>query len=126
MSARDRARATAAVRELGAEVPVVPIGELEPLADLVVECAPAPLLAEIAAPFLRAGKEVVVLSVGALLEQGLATKAAKRLIDDGLTMELETGLTVEQQVLSQLFAGQDAKEGINAFIDKRDPSWEDR
>jgi len=68
VSARDRSRAGATLRELGVDVPIVTIAELEPLADLVVECAPASLLAEIAEPFLRAGKEVVVLSVGALLE----------------------------------------------------------
>jgi aspartate dehydrogenase len=68
VSAGDRARAGATLRELGVDVPVVPIAELEPLADLVVECAPASLLADVAEPFLRAGKEVVVLSVGALLD----------------------------------------------------------
>ena len=62
------ARAEATLRELGADVPVKPIAELEPLADLVVECAPAHLLPAIAEPFLRAGKEVVVLSAGAMLE----------------------------------------------------------
>ena len=46
---------------------MVTIGELEPLADIVVECAPAKLLPGIAEPFLRAGKTVIVLSAGALL-----------------------------------------------------------
>jgi aspartate dehydrogenase len=68
VAARDRGKAEATVHELGIDVPVVPIDELEPLADLVIECAPAKLLREIAEPFLRAGKEVVVLSAGALLE----------------------------------------------------------
>ena len=54
--------------ELGVDVPVTSIDELEPLADLVIECAPAHLLPQIAEPFLRAGKEVVVLSAGALLD----------------------------------------------------------
>ena len=40
---------------------------LEPLCDAVVECAPSQLLSSIAAPVLRAGKKLVVLSVGALL-----------------------------------------------------------
>ena len=35
--------------------------------DIVVECAPAKLLPDIAGPFLRAGKTVIVLSVGAIL-----------------------------------------------------------
>jgi aspartate dehydrogenase len=69
VAARDRAKAAATLRELGVDVPVTSIDELEPLADVVVECAPARLLPAIAEPFLRAGKEVVVLSAGALLER---------------------------------------------------------
>ena len=77
VAARDRDRAAATLREVGVEVPVVTIEELEPLADIVIECAPAALLAAIAEPVLRAGKEVVVLSVGALLGQpGLVELAA--------------------------------------------------
>jgi aspartate dehydrogenase len=68
VASRERAKAEATLRELGVNVPVTSIDELEPLADLVIECAPAHLVREIAEPFLRAGKEVVVLSAGALLE----------------------------------------------------------
>ncbi len=38
-------------------------------ADIIVECAPAALLPAIAEPALRAGRTLVVLSCGALLEQ---------------------------------------------------------
>ena len=44
------------------------IAGLEPLCDIVVECAPSVLLPEIARPMLAAGKRVMVLSVGALLQ----------------------------------------------------------
>lgn len=70
VSARDRERARARLQALGAStdaVAVVDLHELEPLADVVIECAPAPLLRTIAEPVLRAGKEVIVLSAGALL-----------------------------------------------------------
>jgi aspartate dehydrogenase len=67
VSANDRDRAAKRLAHLGRPVPVVGLGELEPSADIVVECAPAKLLAEIAEPFLRAGKVVIVLSAGALL-----------------------------------------------------------
>ncbi len=67
VSARDLEAARARLGSLATPVPVVSIAELEPLADLVVECAPAALLPQIAEPFLRAGKTVVVLSSGALL-----------------------------------------------------------
>ena len=67
VSAGDRRRAAARLTGLGLGVPVVPLEALEPLADLVVECAPAALLPSVATPFLRAGKTVVVLSASALL-----------------------------------------------------------
>lgn len=66
-SAHDRPRARERLSKIGADVPVVPIDELEAHADLVVECAPAELLPAIARPFLAKGKPVVVLSAGALL-----------------------------------------------------------
>ena len=44
------------------------IAGLEAQCDVVVECAPSALLAEIARPVLGAGKKVLVLSVGALLQ----------------------------------------------------------
>ena len=67
VSANDRAKAAKRLAHLTRPVPVVSLGELEPSADIVVECAPAKVLAEIAEPFLRAGKVVIVLSAGALL-----------------------------------------------------------
>jgi len=67
VSANDRAKAAKRLAHLARPVPVVSLGELEPSADIVVECAPANVLAEIAEPFLRAGKVVIVLSAGALL-----------------------------------------------------------
>jgi aspartate dehydrogenase len=67
VSANDRRKAAERLAHLARPVPVVGLAELEPLADIVVECAPAKVLAEIAEPFLRAGKVVIVLSAGALL-----------------------------------------------------------
>jgi aspartate dehydrogenase len=67
VSANDRGKAAARLSHLARPPPVVPIDALEPLADLVIECAPASLLPAIAEPFLRAGKSVLVLSVGAIL-----------------------------------------------------------
>ena len=41
VSANDRAKAVERLSHLVPQVPVVPLAELEPLADIVVECAPA-------------------------------------------------------------------------------------
>ena len=69
VAARDREKARAALAAMnGAAVPVVSLGEIAALADLVLECAPAALMDQIAPPVLRAGKKLMVLSVGALLQ----------------------------------------------------------
>jgi aspartate dehydrogenase len=67
VSARDKPAAAGRLAHLKKKVPVLDIEQLEPLADIVVECAPSALLPAIAEPFLRNGKKVVVLSAGALL-----------------------------------------------------------
>jgi aspartate dehydrogenase len=43
------------------------MNQLEPMADIVVECAPAAILGDVIGPFLRARKKAIVLSVGAIL-----------------------------------------------------------
>jgi aspartate dehydrogenase len=77
-SANDKVKATERLSHLAGRVPVVAIDELEPLADLVIECAPARLLADIIGPFLRAGKSAMVLSCGALLEHTELVDAARQ------------------------------------------------
>jgi len=77
IGARDRERVAADLRALGIAARIDAIDALEPYADLVVEAAPAALLPTIAEPFLRAGKEVVVLSAGALLDNPHLVELAK-------------------------------------------------
>jgi aspartate dehydrogenase len=67
VSAKNHDKAGAFVKTLAHTVPVLTIDQLEPVADVVVECAPAALLSDIVTPFLKAGKQAIVLSVGALL-----------------------------------------------------------
>jgi hypothetical protein len=49
-------------------VPVVPLTRLSEGTDIVVECAPAAVLRELAEPALERGRTVMVLSGGALLD----------------------------------------------------------
>jgi len=78
VSANDRGKALERVSHLHGPVPVVALEKLEPLADIVVECAPAKLLPAVAEPFLRAGKTVIVLSCGALLANEHLVSLARR------------------------------------------------
>ncbi len=68
VSARDVEHAERAMAGFARKVPVVPLARLADAADIIVECAPAALLRDIAEPALRAGRTLVVLSCGALLD----------------------------------------------------------
>ena len=54
----------------------------------------------------------------------VALAEGKRVVEDGLETSLSAGLTFEQRVLGALYATQDGKEGIAAFVEKRDPQFE--
>ncbi|AET66889.1 enoyl-CoA hydratase/carnithine racemase [Desulfosporosinus orientis DSM 765] len=53
----------------------------------------------------------------------VALQLAKSCINEGLQMELEMGLQYEHKCFSLLFATEDQKEGITAFIEKRKPNF---
>lgn len=56
----------------------------------------------------------------------LAYAAAKRALAAALGTELARGLEVEREAFVPLFASHDQKEGMRAFLDKRDPEFEGR
>jgi aspartate dehydrogenase len=68
VAARNAARAKEAMAGFRRKVAVVPLAHLSEHADIVVECAPAAVLRELAEPALAVGRIVIVLSCGALLD----------------------------------------------------------
>lgn len=56
----------------------------------------------------------------------VALREGKRVIDAGLQGPLATGLSLEQRTLSTLFCTEDAREGIAAFLSKREPVFHGR
>jgi enoyl-CoA hydratase/carnithine racemase len=50
----------------------------------------------------------------------LAAREMKRLIRQGMDAALETGLSLEQEVLFRLYHSEDSAEGIRAFVEKRE------
>ena len=78
VSANELAKAAQRLSHLDRPPPVMALAELEPLADIVVECAPSKLLPAIAEPFLAAGKTVIVLSAGAILSHEHLIGLARR------------------------------------------------
>jgi enoyl-CoA hydratase len=56
----------------------------------------------------------------------LAVRAAKKMINRAYDLMLTEGLHEERQEFYNLFATQDQKEGMNAFVEKRKPGWKGR
>ena len=56
----------------------------------------------------------------------LAVRAAKEAVNRAYELSLDAGLEFERRNFFMLFASDDQKEGMRAFIDKRKPAWKGR
>jgi len=107
VSARDTARAERAMAGFAHPAPVLPLARLSDVADIVVECAPAALLRDIAEPALAAGRTVVVLSCGALLDNFDLVELARRqggriLVPSGALLGLDAVQAAAQGEISRV------------------------
>jgi enoyl-CoA hydratase len=65
--------------------------------------------------------------VAAIAKNGpLAVAAARRVVHQGLDVDLETGLALEATAFGVLCGTADTKEGLNAFVEKRKPEYKGR
>lgn len=92
---------------LPGDIAVVPVDELPLHADLVIECAPAAALPSIARPALRAGRTLVVLSCGALLQNEdlveLAAESGGRiLVPTGALLGLDAVLAAAEGTIASV------------------------
>jgi len=78
ISARDTVRAEAAIAGFANPAPVLPLDRLWEEADIVVECAPAAHLRDLAEPALAHGRTLITLSCGALLDNFDLVELARR------------------------------------------------
>lgn len=101
VSARRTGPAQAFLDARGIDARVMDIGGLAEQADIILECAPATLYRQIAEPVVAAGKILVTLSVGALLdswdlvEQARAT-GGRILVPSGAILGLDAVQGVAQ------------------------------
>jgi enoyl-CoA hydratase len=73
-------------------------------------------------------------TVAAALELGaaiaamppLAVRAAKEAVNRAEELSLEDGLAFERRTFYALFASDDQREGMAAFLEKRPPTWKGR
>lgn len=54
----------------------------------------------------------------------IAIKYGLRAINQGIEVDLASGLRIESLCLGACFASKDSKEGLNAFLEKRSPKYE--
>ncbi len=55
----------------------------------------------------------------------LAVRLIKEAVDNGLEMEINKAFAYEADLFALCFTGHDQKEGMRAFLEKRDPVWRD-
>jgi enoyl-CoA hydratase/carnithine racemase len=70
--------------------------------------------------------EARALASKLLKQPPLALRAAKTAMRKGLNSSLKNGLQMEQDLFCMLFATQDKKEGMSAFLEKRKPDFKGR
>jgi len=56
----------------------------------------------------------------------IAVRQAKKAIDLGMNVDLDTGIEIEMQVYNVNLPTEDRQEGIRAFNEKRPPRWQNR
>ena len=56
----------------------------------------------------------------------LGLKKIKEVINNGIDVDLQSGLKLEQEALGFLLQTEDFQEGIAAFMEKREPKWKGR
>ena len=88
VSARDRDKAARNMADFANPVPVLGLAELAGQADIVVESAPAAVFAELAEAAVEAGRILVTVSCGALLDR---MDLAERARETGARIVIPTG-----------------------------------
>ena len=78
------------------------------------------------APTGRLMETVKELTDNLVKKSSMASKAIKYLVNEGMKMNLDDGLALEIEEVRKHFQTEDLKEGISAFIEKREPNFPGR
>ena len=71
--------------------------------------------------------ESVIRQAGEILKNApIAVKYAKAAIDRGADMDVDNGIRLENELFAMCFATKDQKEGMNAFLEKREAEFKNK
>ncbi|EPG76463.1 putative 3-hydroxybutyryl-CoA dehydratase [Leptospira fainei serovar Hurstbridge str. BUT 6] len=77
--------------------------------------------------FVKDGEDLISVAkqiAQSLLKKGpIAVKTAKKIVQEGLDGPLSKGIEAECKAFGGLFAGKESKEGMAAFLEKRQPNF---
>lgn len=102
VSAQDHARAAKRVAEFNTPPQVLSLAELADVADIIVECAPAAVFAELASAAIEQGRCLIPLSVGALLNHPQMIERAK---ETGARIIVPTGALIGLDTVRAMAVG---------------------
>ena len=68
-------------------------------------------------------QEALKLAAEIAARAPVAVRLAKEAVNAAFESSLQTGLAYERQLFYTLFATEDQKEGMDAFLNKRKPQW---
>jgi enoyl-CoA hydratase/carnithine racemase len=71
-------------------------------------------------------EEAMKLAAAISTKSRIAVQAALRAVNEGITMDLHTAMKLEREQFGTAFASEDKKEGVAAFLEKREPKFKDR
>ncbi|WP_341863034.1 enoyl-CoA hydratase [Gymnodinialimonas sp. 57CJ19] len=77
-------------------------------------------------PVKKLVEEAMAAAAKIAEKSAIATMAAKEAVNRAEEVSLSEGLLFERRVFHSLFATDDQKEGMNAFVEKREPQFRDK
>ena len=83
-------------------------------------------LVNLVVPHAQLMEETIKFAQGLAEKSAVALAFAKKAIDLGCNMDLDQGLKTEIEYFSECFATHDGKEGLRAFVEKRQPNFLDQ
>ena len=71
-------------------------------------------------------EEAMKLATTIAAKSRVSLQAALRAVQEGINTDLHTGMKLERELFGTCYASEDKKEGVAAFMEKREPKFKDR